>query len=135
MRRVLTAAGMVSAIAFVSVCAHFLLIEAGREVVTLRTESADGTWQETRLWVVDYKGDVWLHSAGTEWHNRFEGGSRVELDRNGLTERYEAIPDPSKHPEIDAELRAKYGVADRWVRLLAPCDETVLPVRLRKQGI
>lgn len=134
MSHVLTAIAILAVIAIVLVCAHFMVIEMGREVVTLRTESGDGTWKETRLWVVDVDGDVWLHSAGEEWESRFRKSTPVELFRNGMVEKYIAIPDRSKHAEVDAALREKYGLADQWVRFLAPCDDKVLPVRLRKEG-
>lgn len=114
---------------------HFAVIEIGREVVTLRTASRDGTWKKTRLWVVDYEGDPWLHSAGKKWEARFASKTRVELVRGGSTGEYTATPDRSKHAEIDAALRKKYGLADRWVRFLAPCNDSVLPVRLERTGV
>ena len=119
-------------VACVAVLAHFMMIEVGREVATLRTQNHDGTWKETRLWVVDYDGDPWLHSAGEEWEQRFENDAAVELTRGGNTERYTAEPDRRSHEAIDDALRRKYGLADRWVRFIAPCNESVLPVRLRR---
>lgn len=114
----------------VAVAGHFALIEIGREVATLRTQQEDGSWLETRLWVVDYEGSPWLHSAGANWEKRFENDPEVELVRDGEMRRYRAHPDRDAHAAIDAALRNKYGIADRWVRFLAPCDESVLPVRL-----
>jgi len=70
-------------IACAAVVAHFMVIGLGREVATLRTQGHDGTWRETRLWVVDYDGDPWLHSAGEEWEQRFENDPVVELTRDG----------------------------------------------------
>jgi hypothetical protein len=131
MRSVLMVLAGAMAIAVAAVLVHFIVIELGREVVTLRTEASDGSWKQTRLWVVDYDGDPWLHSAGEEWEQRFERNPVVELVRRGKTERYQAEPDRSAHAAIDDALREKYGLADRWVRFLAPCDELVLPVRLR----
>lgn len=132
MRKVLIILVSVIAIVLALVLTHFTVIELGREVVTLRTEGAAGAWKETRLWVVDYDGDPWLHSAGEEWQQRFEENPVVELVRNGEIETYRAEPDRSAHAAIDNALREKYGLADRWVRFLAPCNEWVLPVRLRE---
>jgi hypothetical protein len=120
------------AVALAAVLAHLLFIEWGREVVTLRTQNATGDWNETRLWVVDHDGDPWLHSKGERWEARFAGNPIVTLTRNGFTARYQAEPDRSTHAALDKALRDKYGLADRWVRILAPCDETVMPVRLRR---
>jgi hypothetical protein len=118
------------ALAALVVIAHLAFIEVGREVVTLRTQRADGTWQSTRLWVVDDDGAAWLHSAGAEWAKRFEGDPIVELERGGRTSKYRAHPVPGPHPRIDALLREKYGIADRWVRFVAPDGDQVLVVRL-----
>jgi len=106
------------------------LIEIGREVVTLRTPLPSGGWQETRLWVVDDGGSAWLHSAGDAWAKRFAGDPVVELVRGGSTRRYRAHAVPGPQPRIDALLREKYGVADRWVRFIAPDGEKTLVVRL-----
>jgi hypothetical protein len=131
MKTLMTAIVILLALAVVVVLGHLAMIEVGREVVTIRTPLPDGEWQETRLWVVDYQGVPWLHSAGESWVARFEGDPVVELERGGETRRYKAHAVPGPHPEIDAALREKYGIADRWVRFLAPCNESVVPVRLQ----
>ncbi len=109
---------------------HFSLIEIGREVVVLRTESPDGMPTETRLWVVDVDGVPWLHSAGPGWAARMSGRPEVALQRAGAWHRYVAVARPGQHPQVDQALREKYGVADRWVRFIAPCGEDTLAVRL-----
>ena len=135
MNILLTVTGVLLGLLVMLVAAHFLLIELGREVVVVRTQDSGGEWNETRLWIVDHDGNPWLHSAGEKWEQRFKTpGVRVELVRDGTTGVYLAYPDRSQHAEIDLALRKKYGFADRWVRLLAPCDDTVLPVRLERTG-
>jgi len=128
-RALLAALGLAFAAATL-VLAHFAVIELGHEVATLRTQRPDGSWQETRLWIVDDDGAAWLHSKGAAWEARFAGDPVVELVRGGETRRYRAHAVPGPHPRIDALLREKYGLADRWVRLLAPDDPSVLVVRL-----
>lgn len=110
--------------------AHWALIEVGREVIVLRTENADGSRLETRLWIVDAGGHAWLHGADSAWMRNLAARPVVEVERGGETRRYRAEPVPGPHPEIDAAFRAKYGVADRWVRFVAPDDEGTMPVRL-----
>lgn len=122
-----------AALAFLAVLlvlAHLALIEVGREVVTLRTQRADGTWQQTRLWIVDDGESSWLHSAGEDWVRRFEGNPVVEVERGGEVRRYRAQAVPGPHPRVDELLREKYGLADRWVRFIAPDSEEVVVVRL-----
>lgn len=130
MRSFLAACGIFVGVIAAIVLAHMAFIEIGREVVTLRTREADGAWRTTRLWVVDDGGAVWLHSAGEDWLARFEGDPTVELERAGASGRYRALLVPEAHSRVDALLREKYGVADRWVRLISPCNETTVPVRL-----
>jgi hypothetical protein len=114
----------------VAVTAHMAFIEIGREVVVLRTQRPDGTWQETRLWVVDDAGSVWLHSGGEKWRERFLGDPIVELERGDQIRRYRAHAVPGPHPRIDRLLREKYGLADRWVRFISPDNARTLVVRL-----
>lgn len=116
--------------AIVLVLGHLAFIEMGREVVTLRTQRPDGSWQQTRLWIVDEGASSWLHSAGADWLARFEGDPVVELERAGAVRRYRAHAEPGPHPTVDRLLREKYGLADRWVRTLAPDDEDTVAVRL-----
>jgi hypothetical protein len=83
MRRVLPGVGILIVVAVLLVLGHLAFIEIGREVVTLRTQRPDGTWQSTRLWIVDSGGTPWLHSGGASWLARFEGDPVVELERGG----------------------------------------------------
>lgn len=130
MRRLLIGLGLIVGALVVAVAGHMALIELGREVVTLRTQNPDGTWRETRLWIVDDGGYAWLHSAGDEWLARFQRNPIVELERHGEVHRYRATPVPGPHPRIHELLRAKYGIADRWVRFIGPDTDTAIPVRL-----
>jgi hypothetical protein len=112
--------------------AHWALIEVGREVIVLRTENADGSRLASRLWIVDEGGFAWLHGADSQWMRNLKARPAVEVERSGETRRYRAQPVPGPHPAIDAALRAKYGLADRWVRFVRPDDETTMPVRLER---
>jgi hypothetical protein len=130
MRSIAQAALLLVVVAAGLVLAHLALIEIGREVVTLRTQRPDGSRSETRLWIVDDGGSSWLHSGGAGWRERFAGDPVVELERSGTTRRYRAHAQPGPHPRVDRLLRDKYGLADRWVRVLAPDREDTLAVRL-----
>jgi len=130
MKRVLLGIVALAAAAAVLVLGHLAVIEIGREVVTLRTQRADGTWQQTRLWIVDEGAASWLHSGGADWLARFEGDPVVELERAGAVRKYRAHAAPGPHPQVDRLLREKYGLADRWVRTLAPDTDDTIAVRL-----
>jgi hypothetical protein len=132
MKRLLIASAIPIALLVVLGLGHLAFIEVGREVVTLRTPLPDGGWWETRLWIVDDGEVAWLHSAGAAWRARFDGDPIVQVERNGETRRYRARALPGSHPRVDRLLREKYGLADRWVRFLAPCGEDTVPVRLER---
>jgi hypothetical protein len=114
------------------VVAHWALIEIGREVIVLRTEEPDGGWLETRLWIVDDGASTWLHGGDSRWMRNLRARPIVEVERAGRTHRYRARPVPGPHPRLHELLRAKYGVADRWVRFVGPDGETTTPVRLER---
>jgi hypothetical protein len=109
---------------------HWALIEVGREVIVLRTQEADGGWLETRLWIVDDGGVSWLHGGDSSWMHNLRARPTVEIERSGETRRYRAEPVPGPHPKLHELLRAKYGVADRWVRFIGADNESTTPVRL-----
>jgi len=110
--------------------AHWALIELGREVIVLRTENPDGGWLETRLWIVDDGAFSWLHGGDSGWMHNLRARPIVEIERSGETHRYRAYAVPGPHPKIHELLRAKYGVADRWVRFVGPDNESTAAVRL-----
>jgi hypothetical protein len=117
-------------VATLTVLGHLAVIEIGRDVVVLRTQRPDGTWQKTRLWIVDEGSSSWLHSGGADWLGRFDGEPVVEVERRGQILRYRAHAVPGPHPRVHALLREKYGLADRWVRFIGPDDERTVAVRL-----
>ena len=110
--------------------AHWTLIEVGREVITLRTWDEDGGRYESRLWIVDDGGVAWLHGGESRCMRKLEARPDVEVERGGQTHRYRARAVSGPHPRIDALLREKYGVADRWVRFVAPDGAATRAVRL-----
>jgi hypothetical protein len=131
MRRLVIASAVVLSPPILYVLAHWALIEIGNEVIVLRTEEPDGTWHESRLWIVDDAGFAWLHGdRRSRWMRDLESRPLVEIVRDGKTARYRATQMPGPHPRIHEKLREKYGFADRWVRLTGPDNETTAPVRL-----
>ncbi|MFQ5601580.1 MAG: hypothetical protein ACE5G2_13650 [Candidatus Krumholzibacteriia bacterium] len=99
-------------------------------MIVLRTEQPDGGWLETRLWIVDDGAISWLHAGDSRWLRNLEARPIVEIVRGGEAHPYRAQPVPGSHPKLHELLRAKYGVADRWVRFIASDSESTTPVRL-----
>lgn len=133
MKRVIVALGCVLAVAVAYVLAHAALIEIGNEVIVLRTQEADGSWYESRLWIVDDDGASWLHgNRGSRWMENLAARPTVEVRRAGETHRYRAAIVPGPHPRIHERMREKYGAADRWVRFVGPDGPRTAPVRLER---
>jgi len=134
MRRLVVAAVVVLCLCVAAVAAHMALIEVGREVVVLHKWTATGEVRKTRLWIVDEARHSWLHHAFADspWFVHLATDPIVTLERGGVVRQYRAVPDPRSHQKVHELLRAKYGIADRWVRFLAGdeqhCD--AIPVRL-----
>jgi hypothetical protein len=126
---------VVAAIVIAYGLAHLALIEVGREVVTLRKWSAGGTISNARLWIVDDGGRyAWLHHgyADSDWIRRLAIDPVVTIERGGMERQYRARPDLESHQRVHELLREKYGIADRWVRLVTGGTERcrAVPVRL-----
>jgi hypothetical protein len=130
MRRFALVFAAVLSVCVILVLAHYALIEVGREVIVLRTQDAEGEWLETRLWIVDEGGFSWLHGADSRWMSNLRARPIVEIERDGESRRYVARPVPGPHPRVHELLRAKYGLADWWVRTIGPDNEYTTPVRL-----
>ena len=136
MKRVLRLFAVVVGLVLAYAIAHCALIEGGREVIVLRTQNEDGTWLETRLWIVDdeSEGVAWLHgSSESRWERNLAARPEVEVTRAGATHRYRATQVPGPHPKIHELMRAKYGIADRWVRFVGGDGESTVPVRLERE--
>ena len=130
MRRIAIVVAAALGLGVAYLLAHWALIELGREVIVLHTENPDGGWLETRLWIVD-DGDVsWLHGGDSAWMHNLRARPIVQIERAGETHRYRAEAVPGPHPKLHELLRAKYGVADRWVRFVGPDRESTTAVRL-----
>ncbi len=132
MRRIAIVVAAVFGLCAAYVAAHWALIEVGREVIVLRTENPGGGWLETRLWIVDDGSVSWLHGGDSAWMRNLRARPIVEIERAGETHRYRADAVPGPHPKLHELLRAKYGVADRWVRFVGPDNESTTPVRLER---
>ena len=107
------------------VLAHLALIEVGREVVVVHEPTPAGTTHKARLWIVDQGFWSWIHPGNANsqwWVEHMDANSYVEIERGGQTRRYHAVADPGSHATVHQLLRAKYGIADVWVRFLFGSD-------------
>jgi hypothetical protein len=135
MTRTRIVVGTVLGLAVLFTAATLLALE-GREVVVLRTFDAHGQPRETRTWVADDDGYIWIEAANPErpFLLQLQANPEVELRRGGPPHRCRAVvpPNPDGHRRIRRLLAAKYGWADRWIGLLTDTSES-LAVQLKCQ--
>jgi len=104
------------------------------EVVVLRTFKPRSD-SFTSVWVLDDEQNdfVWIRANRPDrrWLAHIEADSRVELRRDGRSQRYKAqiFDDDTSRAYLAKGFRRKYGLADR-VRELTQGRDTV-PVRLQ----
>src|SRR5262245_19279784 len=107
--------------------------EQGGEVVTLISFDAGGVGSETRLWVVDDAGRAWLRAGlpDSSWLQRIRAVPEVVLRRANHELRYRAVPlpDAAATERINALMRERHGLWDRWISLIHD-DARCIAVRL-----
>lgn len=125
MKQMMMVAATLIGVCVAYILAHLALIEVGREVVVVHEPTPTGAVNKTRLWIVDDGPYSWIHPGNVNarwWVQHMDARAVVEIDRSGETKQYHAQPDPAAHAKVHQLLRAKYDVADRWVRFLAGTD-------------
>jgi hypothetical protein len=98
------------------------------EVVVVRTPDPQ---TETRLWVVDDAGQQWIRAGNPQssWLLALQKNSAIEVERDGKTVAYTAVPDVPSRERINALFAAKYGWADAYIGALFGRDDAT-PIRL-----
>jgi len=107
-----------------------------KEVVVLTTSDAAGSPQETRLWVVDDAGALWLRgSPGRGWVTRVQANPEVVLKRGDAQTPYTAVPvdTPEQRERIEQRMREKYGTTDLLIMILEGSPQA-FPVRLEPRA-
>jgi len=106
-----------------------LLALEGREVVVLRTTDAHGKTRETRVWIADQDGVSWIEAANADrpFYRDILEQPGIELVRHGESHVFRAAPVPGRegHDLIRRLLSEKYGLADRWIGLLADTSHSI----------
>ena len=124
--------GIAIAVVVLPLTAHYALIELSGEVAVVRTQTNMGTWKDTRLWIVDDGEVAWLHGADSAWMSNLRANPGVDVIRDGKRRRYTATPMEGPHPHVHELLRAKYGIADLWVRFIGPDGPETVAVKLER---
>lgn len=103
------------------------------EVVTLHTHGADGEWETTPLWIVDFDNAAYLRAGtpdGSGWVARLHANPEVRLERSGKLEDVRLVEEPSKLQAVHRKMAEKYRWADDFVALLGGDRAKSLPLRI-----
>jgi hypothetical protein len=105
--------------------------ESGEIVVLQTRDAGTGGVHETRLWVVDHEGSLWLRAGdkSSRWFRRLEVQPDVTVMRGSDELAMRAVPVPEARDTINDLMHQKYGWADSLVCFFMPRDKKV-PVRL-----
>jgi len=125
MKKPIIVVGALAGLCVIYVLAHLALIEVGREVVVVYEPTPAGPTHRARLWIVDQGSRSWIHPGNANahwWVAHMDANSYVGIERGGQTRRYHVVADPDSHATVHRLLRAKYGIADAWVRFLVGSD-------------
>jgi hypothetical protein len=106
-----------------------LLALEGRDVAVLHTRDDAGNPRQTRVWVAESAGALWVEAATPEraFYRDLLVRPQVDVEHAGRALRMVARPEPGAagHERIRSLLRARYGWADRWVALLQDTSRSV----------
>lgn len=120
-------------LSFVALGVLSLVASESGEVVVLSTTDSQNAVHETRLWIVEHDGALWLRAGvpTSSWFQRLRAEPEVTLERAGVRRRYRALPseDAAVRDRIHARLAEKYGWADRLIGMMRDGSASV-PVRL-----
>jgi len=98
-------------------------------VAVLETRAPAGTPRETRLWVAEAEGALWLEAATPEraWYRDVLLDPVVSLEREGRAEAFRATPEPGEEARrrLRGWLRERYGWRDAFVGLLQDTSRSI----------
>jgi hypothetical protein len=104
------------------------------EVVLLRTQGGDGQWRETRVWIIQSEGELWIEATTPDRPFMADLGVdlKVEIVGGDTAIPYWAlvVHRDIAHEFIREEMRARYGWADWWIGLLFDNSRSVA-IRLK----
>ena len=101
-----------------AVAVQMVAAETG-EVAVLYVTDAQGTVHETRVWIVDRDGALFIRggSQAGGWSERAAAHPSVELERDGQRRAYQAMPQASEstRKQINGLFAEKYGWRDAYI--------------------
>jgi len=101
----------------------------GNEVAVLRTRDSGGALRETRVWLAEDDGALWVEAATPErpFYQDLLASPAIEVVRGDAIVPVTAAPEPGSagHERIRTLLAQRYGWADAWVGLLQDTSRSI----------
>ncbi len=134
MKKVVIAIGVVIGLFLILGIAQIVASESG-EVLVLETLDSDGQPHETRIWLVDDAGAIWVRGRpDSGWVQRLLESPDIRAKRSDRWAPFRAVPGRATmaRDRVNVLMRKKYGFADRFIAITLGDAERkgVLPFRL-----
>lgn len=131
LRKALRVLAGIFALLLLCAVALYAASESGEIVVLETRDAATGGVRQTRLWVVDHEGSLWLRAGDptSSWFRRLESQPDVTVTRGSEAFAMRAVPTPEARDTINDLMHQKYGWADSLICFFMPREKKV-PVRL-----
>ena len=98
------------------------------EEIQVLSENADGTPEETTVWLAVVNAQGFIRTGNTSWYPNLERKPDigVRVDGKEYAVRAQLIEDTALREQVIAEFRRKYGWSDVFVDWMFPGDGHVL---------
>ena len=92
----------------------------GIEVVVLHTLDDAGEPHETRIWILEDQGKVYIRGGDGGWTSRVAGQPEIVLERGGKSEPLLGVvqADDGLRRRVNRMFREKYGWRDAFISML-----------------
>src|SRR5262245_61088300 len=104
------------------------------EEIQVLSENADGSAEETTVWLAVVDGHGFIRTGNTSWYPNLERKPDIGVRVSGkeYAVRAELIEDQALREKVIAEFRRKYGWSDVFVDWVFPGDGHVLRLASRQ---
>ena len=117
-----------------------MLASESGEVVVLESQNDQGELENTRLWVVDHDGSMWLRAGDDQsgWYQRLmsnvQTGQSVYVTRKGDKVSPSVVSDASQAAAVNDLMAEKYGFSNDAISFLMGEDgrQDAIAVRLSR---
>jgi hypothetical protein len=92
----------------------------GIEVVVVHTVDESGEPQQTRIWILEDEGKVYIRGGAGGWTSRVAAHPEIAIEREDASEELLGVvqPDDGVRRRVNRLFREKYGWRDAFISML-----------------